>query len=79
MTQPATALPPGPVEQLDFGQPLADHGGKEEGEEHAADQHVVIVVLQHVKLFGRIDAGLVDVETVCHHLWGVGGGGERFT
>lgn len=43
-------LPPSSVEQFDFCQPLADHGGKEEGEQDAADQHVVVVVFQNVKL-----------------------------
>lgn len=43
-------LPPGPVEQFDFGQAFADHGGKEKGEEDATDQHVVVVVFQHVEL-----------------------------
>lgn len=43
-------LPPSPVEQFDFCQPLADHGGEEQGEEDAADQHVVVVVLQDIKL-----------------------------
>lgn len=38
------ALPPGPVEQFDFCQAFADHGGKEKSEEYAADQHVVVVV-----------------------------------
>lgn len=37
-------LPPSPVKQFDFGQAFADHGGKEKGEEDAADQHVVVVV-----------------------------------
>lgn len=37
-------LPPGPVEQFDFCQAFADHGGKEKGEENATDQHVVVVV-----------------------------------
>lgn len=61
-------LPPGPVEQFDFCQAFADHGGKEKGQEDTTDQHVVIVVFQHVELLWGIDPRLVDVETVCHHL-----------
>lgn len=37
-------LPPGPVEQFDFCQAFADHGGKEKGEENTTDQHVVVVI-----------------------------------
>lgn len=37
-------LPPGPVEQFNFCQAFADHGGKEKGEENTTDQHVVVVV-----------------------------------
>lgn len=63
-------LPPGPVEQFDFCQAFANHGGKEKCKENATDQHVVVVVFQYVKLLGGIDACLVDVEAVCHHLEG---------
>lgn len=38
-------LPPGPVEQFDFCQAFAYHGGKEQGKEYTADQHVVVVIL----------------------------------
>lgn len=62
------ALSPGPVKQFDFCQAFADHGGKEKSKEDAADEHVVVVVFQDVELLGGIHAGLVDVETVCHHL-----------
>ena len=68
MTPPRPPSPPGAVQQLDLGEPLADHGGEEESEEHAADQHVVVVVLQHVELLGGVDARLVDVQSVGHHL-----------
>lgn len=43
-------LPPSSVEQFDFCQPFADHGCKEQGEEDTTDQHVVVVVLQYIKL-----------------------------
>lgn len=64
----AQASPPRPVQQFDLGQALADHGGEEKGEEDAADQHVVVVVLEHVELLGGVDPGLVDVQTVSHNL-----------
>lgn len=66
----SVTLPPCPVEQFDFRQAFADHGGEEKGEENAADQHVVVVVFQHVKLLRGIDPCLVDVQTVRHHLQG---------
>lgn len=66
----SVTLPPGSVEQFDLRQPFADHGGEEKGEEDAADQHVVVVVLQHVKLLGGINPRLEDVQTVSHHLQG---------
>lgn len=61
-------LPPCSVEELDLGEPLADHGGEEEPQQHAADEHVVIVVLQHVELFGRVHARLEEVQPIGHHL-----------
>lgn len=39
------SLSPGPVEQFDFRQAFAYHGGKEKGKEYTADQHVVVVIL----------------------------------
>lgn len=46
----SVTLPPSSVEQFDFRQAFADHGGEEKGKENAADQHVVVVVFEHVKL-----------------------------
>lgn len=46
----SVTLPPSSVEQFDFCQPFADHGGKKKGEENATDQHVVVVVFQYIKL-----------------------------
>lgn len=65
-------LPPGTVQEFDLRQPLRDHGGKDQAKEDAADEHVVVVVLQDVELFGRVDAGLVNVQTVGHDLEGRG-------
>lgn len=67
---PSVPLPPSSVEQFDFCQPLADHGGKEKGKENATDQHVVVVVFQHIELLRGIDPGLEDVQTISHHLQG---------
>lgn len=61
-------LPPCTVQQFNFCQALADHGGEEKGEENAANQHVVVVILEHVELLGRVDPGLVDVKTVSDNL-----------
>lgn len=61
-------LSPRPVQQFDFGQALADHGGEEQGKENAADQHVVVVILEHVKLLWGVDPRLVNVQTVSHNL-----------
>lgn len=61
-------LPPGPVEQFDLCQAFADHGGKEQAKEYTANQHIVIVILKYIKLFGGINSGLVDVKSVCNHL-----------
>lgn len=63
-----TTLPPRPVQQFDFRQALADHGGEEQGKENAADQHVVVVVFEHVELLRGVDPGLVDVQAVSHNL-----------
>lgn len=65
-------LPPGTVQEFDLRQPLRDHGGEDQAKEDTADEHVVIVVLQDVELFGRVDAGLVNVQTVGHDLEGRG-------
>lgn len=54
-------LPPGTVQQLHLSQPLGDHGGEDQPEKHAANQDVIVIVFQNVKLFGRINSGLVDV------------------
>lgn len=62
------ALSPRPVQQFDFRQAFANHGGEEKGKENAADQHVVVVVLEHVELLRGVDPGLVDVQTVSHNL-----------
>lgn len=63
-------LPPGSVEQFNFCQAFADHGGKEKGKENTTDQHVVVVIFKDVKLFRGIDTCLVDVQTICHHQTG---------
>lgn len=69
-------LPPGPIQELHLCQPLGDHGGKHQAKEDAADQHVVIVVLQDVKLLGWVDSSLVNVQTIGHNL--EGGGNEKY-
>lgn len=61
---------PGPVQQLHLGQSLGDHGGKDQPEEDAADQHVVIVILEHIKLLGGVHPGLEDVQPVGYNLQG---------
>lgn len=65
-------LSPGTVQEFDLRQPLRDHGGEDQAEEDAADEHIVIVVLQDVELFGRVDTSLVDVQAVRHDLEGRG-------
>lgn len=74
----SVTLPPSSVEQFDFCQAFADHGGEEKGQENAADQHVVVVVFQHVELLWGIDPRLVDVQTVRHHLGGETGQAQRY-
>lgn len=61
---------PGPVQQLHLGQSLGDHGGKDQPKEDTADQHVVIVVLEHIKLLGGVHPGLEDVQPVGYNLQG---------
>lgn len=61
---------PGPVQQLHLGQPLGDHGGKDQPKEDTADQHVVIVILEHIKLLGGVHTGLEDVQPVGYNLQG---------
>ena len=65
-------LSPGTVQEFDLRQPLRDHGGEDQAKEDAADEHVVIVILQDVKLFGRVDTSLVNVQTIRHDLEGRG-------
>lgn len=62
--------PPGSIEEFHLGQSLGDHGGKHQAEEDTADQHVVVVVFQDIELFGRVDSGLVNVQTIGHDLQG---------
>lgn len=66
------SLPPGTVQEFHLGQSLSDHGGKDQAKEDAADEHVVVVILQDVKLFGWVDSSLVNVQAVGHHLEGRG-------
>lgn len=61
---------PGPVQQLHLGQSLGDHGGKDQPEEDAADQHIVVVILEHVKLLGGVHPRLEDVQPVGYNLQG---------
>lgn len=63
-------LPPRAVEQLHLSQPLGDHGGEDQPEQHAADQDIIVVVFQDIELFGWIDSGLVDVQPICHNQTG---------
>lgn len=62
------ALSPGPVQQLHLSQSLGDHSGKNQPEEDAAYQHVVIVILQDVELLRWVHSGLVDVQAVRNDL-----------
>lgn len=64
----SSLLPPGTVQQLDLSQPLADHGGEDQSEEDTADQHVVVIIVQHVELLGGVDPSLIDIQAVRHHL-----------
>lgn len=61
-----TSSAPGTIEKLHLCQSLSDHGGKYQAEEDAADQHVVVVILQDIKLFGRVDPSLVNVQAISH-------------
>lgn len=58
---------PGTVQKFDLSQSFGNHGGKDEADENAADEDVVIVVLQHIELLGGVDASLVDVQSVGHN------------
>lgn len=62
------SLPPCTIEQFHLGKSFADHSGKEESKQHTANQHIVIVILEYIKLFRGVHASLVDVQTICHHL-----------
>lgn len=62
------ALPPGTVQQLHLGKSLCDHGSKNQPEEDAAYQHVVIVIFQDIKLLRWVHSGLVDVQAICNNL-----------
>lgn len=68
LQQDAPGLPPGSVEEFDLCQPLCDHGGKNQAKEDTADEHIVIVVFQDIKLLGRVNSSLVNIQTVGHHL-----------
>lgn len=68
--QPGPLSAPGPVQQLHLGQSLGDHGGKDQPKEDTADQHIVIVVLEHIKLLGGVHPGLEDVQPVGYNLQG---------
>lgn len=66
--QDAPILPPGSIEELHLCQSLCDHGGKNQAKKDTADEHIVIVVFQDIKLLGRVNSSLVNIQTVGHNL-----------
>lgn len=64
------SLPPGTIQEFDLCQSLRDHGSKNKAKEDTADQNVVIVIFQDIKLFGWVDSSLVNVQTIGHHQTG---------
>lgn len=66
--QGAPILPPGSIEEFHLCQPLCDHGGKNQAKKDTADEHIVVVIFQDIKLLGWVNSSLVNIQTIGHNL-----------